>query len=185
MGEIDSLKRLGPIRSVEDRADIEPPSCEEFNIHIGYTMPSDKAGLERDIGQGKVSPLFYSGRKWSKVYVSSALRVGVYNFGSWGEPGMKRILLAHFGSWIGAEDAIRAMRRISCCAANHVELFALAKASPEMRLPFPVAAVGSSTRDGGRSCAAVLTEIDGERCLSCEDLTMPWPKDTRFMFVRG
>lgn len=184
MGDPNQAESRIATRCAEDIAEgSEPPTCEELRVRIGYSMPADRAGFKADFGQGRVSPMFYSGRKWSKVYVGTSLRVGAYHAGPWGEPGVKRILLAHFGRWIEAEDVIRAAWRIPCRIACHVELYAFAKALPEMGLRFPIAALGSSVRDSGRSCVAILSEHAGVSRLACEDLTMPWPMDTRFMLV--
>jgi len=184
MADTDQIKRFASACLAEnDAATAAFPCCEESRAWLDYDMPCDKAGLEAVFGQGRVSPLFYSGRKWSKVYVSAGLRVGAYHIGPWGEPGMKRVVLAHFGRWMEGEDAIRAMWRIFCHPANHVELYAFAKSHPEMRPSYPIAALGSSTRDSGRSCVAILDAHEGHLRLACEDLTMAWSKETRFMLV--
>ena len=152
-----------------------PLADGEYLVHVGYTMPQDKAMLEAEFSTGGVSELFYGNYEWQNH--SSCAEIDQ-------TPGDRVMLVKCFERSMTSEDAIVEMDKLGYRPATHLEAYAFAKANPDLQRQFWIVALGSSTVSGGRRWVAMLDSGSDGRFLGHDWFDREWSSVSRFLFVR-
>lgn len=143
-----------------------------YTVPIVDKMPSF-AELEKEFGEGNVSSIFDD-------------RLFKYH------PSCKDIehreteemILKQFDRNISSEDAIAEMEKEGYRPATHLELYAFAKANPELQRQFWIIALGSSALRGDYPFVAMLCGDFSRRILDDCWFDRGWVAGERFLFVK-
>jgi len=159
-------------------SEIERPLIDgEYRVPVAYDMPHNKGALESEFSKDGVSELFYGNYEWKNH--SSCAEIDQ-------TPGERIMLVKHFNRAIESEDAIAEMDKLGYRPAIHLELYAFAKANPELQRHICIFALGSFVEDGNLCFSAELNGGAGGRWLNAREVTggRRWGSLDRFLFVR-
>lgn len=157
-------------------SEVERPLADgEYLVPVAYDMPRDKGKLEAEFSKDGVSDLFYGNYEWKNH--SSCAEIDQ-------TPGNRVMLVKYFDRSTMSEVYIAEMNKLGYRPATHLEVYAFAKANPELQRQFWIVALGSSAMGDDGHCVAVLDSESDERLLGHGWFDSEWALGHRFLFVR-
>jgi hypothetical protein len=162
---------------VSDGVDIRRLLEGEYEVPVGYAMPRTKEELEAEFRKDGVSEFFYGKYRWQLHPSCAEITMrNQHRAQTWGQIdlGGEREAIISGMSYLGYRPAI------------HLELYAFAKANPELQRHICIFALGSFVEDGSLCFSAELNGGAGGRWLNAREVTggRRWGSLDRFLFVR-